>query len=164
MSTTNINIMKDFSEIVPYNNPHIPIYTRRSLLSSYRGGKALCHWHDDVEFIAVLSGYMLYYINGKVLSLKPNDVLIVNSRQLHYGYSNGNDDCDFICTLINPSIFKGNPAIYETFVQPVINSSFTDKKTGFSDNKTKTDIFRLMKELAVLAQKKSRITLCGIWV
>lgn len=60
MITTNI--MNDFSEVVPYNNPAVPVYAQRNFLSDYAERKSLCHWHDDVEFIGILHGSMKQYL------------------------------------------------------------------------------------------------------
>lgn len=149
MTLITTNVMNDFSEVISYGNPHIPIYARRSLLSEYTDRKAICHWHDDVEYIAVLKGSMRYYINGKVLTLKENDILIVSPRQLHYGYANGNENCDFICTLINPAVFKGNTAVYTSFVEPVINN-ISQEKILLSDNDAQKDILHYLQKLIEL--------------
>lgn len=44
----DINVMKDDSEIIHYNNINIPIYIKTSKLSYYQDKKAICHWHDDI--------------------------------------------------------------------------------------------------------------------
>lgn len=45
----NIERMQDFSEVVHYENPDIPLYIRTSNLSIYPDMSAPCHWHDDIE-------------------------------------------------------------------------------------------------------------------
>ena len=79
--------MQDTSEIVHYDEMGIPLYIRIGELSFYPGKKALCHWHEDMEFIRILKGEMNYYVNGHNVLLKENDGIMVNTRQLHYGYS-----------------------------------------------------------------------------
>lgn len=60
----NFNLMKDDSEIVQYNNPNIPFYLKKGKLSIYPNMSALCHWHEDIEYIKILKGHMTYYVNG----------------------------------------------------------------------------------------------------
>ena len=69
----NIERMQDFSEVVHYENPDIPLYIRTSNLSIYPDMSAPCHWHDDIEWIHIVKGCMCYYINGKHLMLYEND-------------------------------------------------------------------------------------------
>ena len=52
----SLEMRDDRSEKVRYDYTDYPIYIRRALLSSYPGYAAPTHWHDDIEFIAVLSG------------------------------------------------------------------------------------------------------------
>ena len=43
-------VMQDASEIVRYDEVGIPLYIREGLLSSYPDHRALCHWHEDIEW------------------------------------------------------------------------------------------------------------------
>ena len=42
---------------------------------------------------------MNYYMNGKLVLLNTGEALMVNSRQMHYGYSENGQDCYFIRIL-----------------------------------------------------------------
>lgn len=119
---TNIDIMQDASEIVHYDNPDIPLYIRIGILSAYPDMKALCHWHEDIELICIIEGEMNYQINGKNILLKETDCLIVNSKQLHYGYSNLHRDCKFVCVLFHSSLLKANPSIYKKYIAPFMEN------------------------------------------
>lgn len=115
-------VMKDASEIVHYNIPGLPVYLRQSLLSDYPDMRALCHWHDCLEFIRILDGEMNYYINGKNILLRRNDCIMINSRQMHYGYSHKRRECEFICLLFDPCLLSGNTALHEKYVTPVLEN------------------------------------------
>ena len=50
---------------------------------------------------------------------------MVNSRQMHYGYSENGQDCDFLCILCHPKIFTANSVLYQSYITPVLsNPSF----------------------------------------
>ena len=51
-------VMQDASEIVRYDEVGIPLYIREGLLSSYPDHRALCHWHEDIEWVQIRSGQM----------------------------------------------------------------------------------------------------------
>ena len=118
----NTDIMQDASEIVHYDNPGVPLYIRTGILSNYPDMKALCHWHEDIELIYVIEGEMNYRINDRDILLKEKDCLVVNSRQLHYGYAHLRRECRFICILFHPGLLNASPKIYQYYVAPFIEN------------------------------------------
>ena len=108
-------VMQDASEIVRYDEVGIPLYIREGLLSSYPDHRALCHWHEDIEWVQIRSGQMNYCINGKRVLLNAGEAIIVNSRQMHYGYSENGQECDFICILCHPKILTANSVLYQSY-------------------------------------------------
>lgn len=116
-----ISVLKDASEIVHYNNPNIPLYVKSDWLSSYTDMAALCHWHEDIEYINPKKGHMDYYINGEKIIIQENDALLVNARQMHYGFSNDKTDCFFICILFRLQLFCTNEELTGKYVQPIID-------------------------------------------
>lgn len=117
-----IELMQDQSEIVQYEQAEIPLYIYSTDLSVYPDMSAPCHWHEDIEWIHIQSGTMCYDINGKQLILKENDSLMVNSRQMHYGYSYQKQSCRFSCILFHPSLFCSNQALLRKYVTPVLKN------------------------------------------
>ena len=83
----NIQVMNDSSEIIFYNTPELPVKIIRPKLSDYPNKRVICHWHEDIEMLYIISGEMNYEINGKTVRLSEKSVLFVNARQLHYGFS-----------------------------------------------------------------------------
>lgn len=123
METIAIELMQDFSEIVHYEYTGIPLYIRTADLAVYPGMSAPCHWHEDIEWIYIVSGKMCYYINGKRILLNEKDSLMVNARQMHYGYSYKEQDCSFLCILFHPSLFGSNKALLQKYITPVIENA-----------------------------------------
>lgn len=153
------DIMKDASEIIHYNIPGLPIYLRQSLLSDYPDMRALCHWHDDLEFIRILNGEMNYYINGKKLLLRRDDCIMINSRQMHYGYSHLKKECEFICLVFDSRLLFGNTALYEKYVSPVLENrelEYLCLPAGYRqsvENETHTEIISLLDHMMQTAKK-----------
>lgn len=115
--------LKDYSsEKTRYDYSDYPIYIRHALLSTYPNYTAPSHFHDDIELIAILSGEMQYNINGDIITLKSNEGIIVNARQIHFGFSNTKIECEFICILLHPMLLCTTPAYERDFVMPVINN------------------------------------------
>lgn len=117
-----MEVKDDRSEKIRYDYADYPIYIRKGLLSSYPNYAAPVHWHDDIELIAVLSGEMQYNVNGEVIVLKENEGIIVNARQLHFGFSEERKECDFICILLHPLMLCTTSAYERDFVLPVLHN------------------------------------------
>lgn len=110
------NLNKDFSERVSYNHPCFPVYARYDVLSGYPDYSAVSHWHEDLEFILIKKGKMTYNVNGELLELSEKKGIMVNSRQLHYGFSAEHHECEFLCILFSPELPQGNQWFYQTCV------------------------------------------------
>ena len=113
----------DYSETVDYNRKEYPFYIRRGILSTYPNYAAVSHWHEDLEFILILSGRMSYNVNGNTVELPPGGGIMVNSRQFHHGYSPDYSECEFICFLLHPLLLCINEFFEDTYVQPVISNT-----------------------------------------
>lgn len=112
----------DLSETVAYNNPLFPAYVRHGLLSAYPDYSSASHWHKDLEFILVKKGKMTYNVNGELIELSENNGIMVNSRQLHYGFSEKKEECEFICILLSPELLQGNQWFYQNYIEKITES------------------------------------------
>ena len=119
----SVDLKDDRSEIVHYDFEDYPIYIRKALLSSYNNFEAPSHWHDDIEFLMIQSGQMQYNVNGKILTLEQGQGIFVNSRQMHYGFSESHRECEFFCILIHPMLLCTLPAYEKNFVLPLIRNN-----------------------------------------
>ncbi|HHW7580129.1 TPA: AraC family transcriptional regulator [Mannheimia haemolytica] len=147
-----LKLMEDASEIIQSYLPYVSIGIQKNKLSYFDGMKALCHWHNDIELVKIISGEMNYYINGKTIHLKENDGLVINSKAMHYGFSENNQDCEFICILIDPEILGTKSALYTNLIFPIINSSHIDCQLLDKENKKHSKIFLNIEELHRLYQ------------
>lgn len=116
-----VKFNSDESETVAYNNPLFPVYIRFGKLSLYPEYTCTSHWHSDLEFILIKKGHMTYNVNGNLIDLTPDTGILVNSRQLHYGFSKDCQECEFLCILISPELFHSNPWFYENFIEKIIS-------------------------------------------
>ncbi len=111
----------DGSEKVRYDYDGYFAYIRRGLLSGYPDFAADSHWHDDPEFISVLSGGMDYNVNGEILHLHAGQGIMVNARQIHYGFSAEHSECEFYCVLLHPMLLCTSQYIDREFVSPILS-------------------------------------------
>lgn len=117
------NLRTDRSEKVQYSRPDYPAYIQKRLLSQYPNYSAMSHWHEDLEFIVILSGHMLYNVNGNVIRLCRGEGIFVNAKQLHYGYSNDFSECEFLCILLHSSLLCVSPQLERTYITPILSNT-----------------------------------------
>lgn len=122
----NLTVLRDGSEQIFYPNAALPIYVNRGNLRQLSGMAALCHWHEDVELLLPYHGYLGYNVNGTVVTVPENCGIFVNTRNLHYGFSQDGTDCEYICVTFRPQLLCVNPELTNTYVLPIL----TD--TGFT--------------------------------
>ncbi len=118
-----IDIRENGSEKVKYDHDGYYAYIRRGQLSRYPNYAADSHWHDDLEFISVLSGEMDYNVNGEILHLEAGQGVIVNARQLHYGFSYEHRECVFYCVLLHPMLLCATRQIDRELVSPILSDT-----------------------------------------
>lgn len=117
-----IKLRPDLSEDVQYNSSNFPIYLSYGILSTYPGYAAPVHWHDDIELVAVVSGRMKYNVNGEIIHLKKGSGIFVNARQLHYGFSDTREECEFICILFHPVLMTSSLHIEQQYLSPILRN------------------------------------------
>lgn len=108
-------------ETPQYNFKDFPVYSKQGLLSLYPSKKALCHWHNDFEFVTVLEGEMYFFVDGKTWLVKKHTGIFVNSGKLHYGYSKDGQECRFETLILPLSLWHTVNFIKEQFVSPLID-------------------------------------------
>ncbi len=118
-----MNLRSDRSENISYSFSDFPAYIEKNQLSLYPNYSAVSHWHDDLEFIVVISGQMSYNVNGVLIPLKAGDGIFVNSRQLHCGFSKEHCECVFLCILFHPLLLCTCQFVEQTFLKPVLSDA-----------------------------------------
>lgn len=114
------NLNSDHSERVAYDKVDFPVYIRKGILSAYPDYRAESHWHDDLEFIMILSGQMKYNVNGEIITLNKDEGIFVNTRQLHFGFSDNKTECVFICVLIHPILLCSSKTVENKYISPIL--------------------------------------------
>lgn len=67
------------------------------------------HWHEEIELLYFLEGEAQIACNAALISVKPGDLVVVNSNDLHAGYASG-DKVLYYCIIIDLSLLRSNYA------------------------------------------------------
>ncbi len=130
----NLKVAKDASEIISYENPSLPAYISRGRLSHFSNMKALGHWHDDIEIMLALDGNFSYDVNGKKFFVREGNAIVVNSQQMHYGYSADGADGEYLCVLFQPHILTASNFIAEKYIAPIVRHPYITETFLRRDN------------------------------
>ena len=104
-------VREDGSEILKYNAPDFPISTAYADLTIFPDYAAGRHWHQDFEALIALDGDMDYRVNGQHVHLEKGDAIFVNSRRLHFGYSEKKQNRNYCFAVIHPELLGLIPAV-----------------------------------------------------
>ncbi|MFZ1383034.1 MAG: AraC family transcriptional regulator [Scrofimicrobium sp.] len=102
-----LKVLADSSERVKYNSAGLAIYSRHDELKRY-AYSATGHWHPDLEFIYVVAGAMQFFVRGAVVDISPGMAILINSKRFHFGFSERRQECEFVATVIHPSVVLGD--------------------------------------------------------
>lgn len=126
MENMNIQLLKDSSELIVYNNPQVFAYIGKGRLTFFSNRKAHCHWHEDVEILLPIKGYLGYNVNGHQHLLNEKQGIFINGKQMHYGYSVDGSDCEYLCIIFHPGMFFQNSYILKNYVEPLLESGVSE--------------------------------------
>lgn len=151
-----IDINNDKSERINYNIPGIPVFINKLYLEVDYDFAVECHWHDDIEFVLVTSGSLLYNINGECVELKKGEGVFINSKQMHYGFTLGENICECITVIFHPMLLCPHQHFEVNYIIPVItNTNFTYFILSENDSWT-ADVFEKLTEAErIYSQKKA---------
>lgn len=101
-----------------------PFLISHETLSAYESGSFLWHWHPEIELTYIVSGEMLYRVNGDTLHLAAGQALFVNSGCLHSASMYGHCDCRYIPVTFDARLIYGyeNSLLYSKYVRPLLKN------------------------------------------
>lgn len=83
------------------------------------------HWHSEIEFLYIVRGDTLFFIEGNEYSLKAGDAIFIPPNLLHNAKKLHDNDCEFFAFVFSPSLLSAsytNPH-YAKYVLPIMHNS-----------------------------------------
>lgn len=102
----SLELPENNSESVKYTVPSLPICSVKSNQSDFPTFSIVNHWHTDFEFSLVTNGRLLYMVNGQRIKVGNGDMIFVNAYQMHYGFWEQIEECEFIFTVFAVLFFS----------------------------------------------------------
>lgn len=105
-----------------YSIPGMKIYKEKGCFSLHSNNYVIPHWHDEVEYIYVEKGSILFSVNDQEYSLSAGEALIINSKHLHQCRIH-QEDCYANIFYFEPQTLCSIVTIMNRYVPPLISSS-----------------------------------------
>lgn len=116
------DIKSDGSEVLHYDQPDFPVFIRKNIIPPNACFSDISlHWHDDLEFIYVLSGDIGYYVDGEHVVMRAGEGIFVNARHMHL-ICNADLGCTLLCIIFPPTVLCSTEFIASKMVNPVLNA------------------------------------------
>ena len=122
----SLKVLNDMSEQVEYGCADLPLRSSETDLAYFYRQTTDCHWHDDLEFLIVLHGSMIYYVEGRPYFLTAGMGIFVNSGRLHYGVAEGTEGCLHQFLLTGLSLFRKHEFLEKKYIFPLIGEQSAD--------------------------------------
>lgn len=92
------------------------------------------HWHNNLEFVLVLSGQIRGKINNKLINVQPGEIFFVNSGELHETEANDKNEINAVTILLSYDLIK---------------KYFPEVDLYYFDFEEKDDVKKKIKELII---------------
>lgn len=110
---------EDGSEKVNYNNDNFPSYIHAGWVEPWCSWINIPHYHEDLEFVTITRGEMGYNVNGEKIILHEGDTLMVNSSQIHFSFTTGEERCNYYINILHPSLLCSSFVVQNERVEPI---------------------------------------------
>lgn len=101
-----------------YDDPRFELYFRKGNLSQFEYSFRP-HWHNDFEIIRVISGNIRFYVDGITADVKENEILFINSKRTHYGFSPEKNECVYLCMVAGTALLGFNDFIKKEYADKI---------------------------------------------
>ncbi|OOM77304.1 bifunctional transcriptional activator/DNA repair enzyme AdaA [Clostridium puniceum] len=147
------NILK---EITHYGDSMFPIYSYNINIGN-KVNMLNCHWHDEIEFILIISGNAVFQTESSSYEVNPGEIIIISSGELHSAYSlSTNDNCICKSLVFNSEMLssKSSDAIQIKFINPLINNQLILPHHLICNNDNEIAIRTFLKDLITTLDSK----------
>lgn len=135
-------------ETMSMPNPHFPIKAHRTRFDQAGIVMFPHHWHEHLEFLFIESGEAVIECGSTPIHARPGDLIVVNSNELHYGFSL-TSEVVYYCLISDISLLhSGSVDAAETkFIAPISQNRLLLRNLIRGDEATNACMRALIGEL-----------------
>lgn len=145
---------KSLHETVAHGTKFFPFAVYHGRIPEWLEGFPL-HWHNEFEIILVTYGSGLIFLQGKKITVKKDDIILIPPGEIHSIQQNGKEFMAYYNIIFSLSLLDENP---ESFCSRFYFSKFTDGSRLKNyhlekDSQENAAIFPLVNELSSFWEK-----------
>ncbi|MEK3885443.1 AraC family transcriptional regulator [Paenibacillus sp. PL2-23] len=135
-------------ETMSMPNPHFPIKAHRTRFDQAGIVMFPHHWHEHLEFLFIEAGEAVIECGSTPIHALPGDLIVVNSNELHYGFSL-TSEVVYYCLISDISLLhSGSVDAAETkFIAPISQNRLLLRNLIRGDESTNACMRALIGEL-----------------
>ncbi|PFB04609.1 AraC family transcriptional regulator [Priestia megaterium] len=153
MDTENFRLNQNSVEIFKQRTNLLPIACYETVLDQFHSFTPL-HWHDDVEFILVTKGEVIFQINEEKIILRAGNGLFINSGCVHRIEKRSKLNCSYISLNVSPR-FLVPEELFRGYVYPYIQATHLSYLYMASKEIWEKKIIEAIIKINQILQKKS---------
>ncbi|WP_028402272.1 AraC family transcriptional regulator [Ectobacillus panaciterrae] len=122
MQIKNFMVDQSLKELTEHRTVVLPIACYETTINQNIHGYISLHWHDEIQFVFILKGEVIFQINEEKVVVQEGDGLFINSGCLHMAEEKKPSGCVYICLNVSPH-FVLPQELYTTYVYPYIQAT-----------------------------------------
>ncbi|GAB1156848.1 AraC family transcriptional regulator [Paenibacillus illinoisensis] len=123
MQKTEFIIDQNLKEMTKHRTDTLPVACYETTIVNNIHGHIPLHWHDELQFVAVLQGTALFHINDQKIIVTKGNGIFINSGAMHMAEDHGgNSNCIYLCLNLTPQLAAPSD-LYVKYVHPYITAT-----------------------------------------
>lgn len=121
MLPKKLRIDKDKRELPVGLSPGFPMTVLINRFSAFSYGFIDWHWHDELQYCLVLSGSVLFLVDGRRVAISEGSGIFINTQRLHR-IEPENDGASYLCIYFSAGLISENIKgfLYSRYLSPVL--------------------------------------------
>ncbi len=122
MQIKDFIIDQNLKELTEHRTIALPMACYETTINQNINGYIPLHWHDEFQFVQIVKGEAIFYIDEEKCEVREGEGLFINSGCLHMAKDKNDSGCVYICLNVSPH-FVLSQELYSTYVNPYIQAT-----------------------------------------
>lgn len=110
----------EFHENIIHKTESIPYSIHYTEVPSEYKQALYLHWHDEMEFLFLVSGDVTFYVEDKYFSLKAGEGIFIPPGLMHQAIRNTASPVAFYALVLSTNVISSyNAYLYNTYILPI---------------------------------------------
>ncbi|WP_339256170.1 AraC family transcriptional regulator [Paenibacillus sp. FSL R5-0713] len=123
MQNIEFIIDHNLKEMTEHRTDALSVACYETTIVQHVHGHIPLHWHDELQFVAVLQGKALFHINDQKIAVPKGDGIFINSGMMHMAEDHGvSENCIYLCLNLSPHVIMPSD-LYMKYVHPYVTAT-----------------------------------------